>query len=149
MHHMIKTAMAVITLALAAGCATTNDPGARNGHGPAVFDHVSSNKATYAVSDWRLIPFRATKLRSTLEPGGVVEVCGALFKGQSWRYDTNTASPVEFNLHWHQGDDVKYAAQSSFAVRQAGEFVAPAAGQYCLMWTNTSPEDTRLRGRIG
>ena len=149
MTKTTKRLTALAAVSLLAGCASTADPGARRGHGPVVFDHVASSKATYAVSDWRFVPFRPTKLRSTLEPGGVVEVCGALFKGQSWRYDTSTRSPLEFNLHWHQGDDVKYAAQSSFAVRQAGEFVAPAAGKYCLMWENTSPDTTTLRGQIG
>jgi len=74
--------------------------------------------------------------RFEVAPARFVELCGALPAGVKvqWRFDA--AAPLDFNVHYHVGKDVRFPARQD-AVKQAeGTLDAPVAQEYCWMWTN-------------
>lgn len=71
-----------------------------------------------------------------IEPGRFVEVCGPLAAGSAvqWRYEAS--APLEFNIHYHQGNDVVYPAKLDRADKAADRLAVTVAQDYCWMWTN-------------
>ena len=71
----------------------------------------------------------------TIPAGQVLEVCGALAKGQGveWRFKADQA--VAFNIHHHVGKQVFYAARRGKTRGLTQRFVPEQATDYCWMWT--------------
>jgi hypothetical protein len=84
----------------------------------------------------------------SVAPGKFAEVCGALAAGQSvhWRYEA--ARPLDFNIHYHQGQDVVYPTRASGLARSEGTLVVDAAQDYCWMWSNKSSGAVDLKVRL-
>lgn len=82
-----------------------------------------------------------------LAPGRSAEACVALAAGASvdWRF--TAATPLAFNLHWHQGEKVFYAERHD-AAEAAGRFRAEHPATYCLMWTAPAGPAVRLTGEL-
>jgi hypothetical protein len=80
----------------------------------------------------------------TLTPGKFVEVCGPLQPGQQvqWSFDAN--GPVNFNIHYHLGKDVRYPAKQDQVQRLQGDLAVDAPHDYCWMWINKATTATRL-----
>ena len=81
-------------------------------------------------------------------PGRFAEACGPLPAGQAvdWRFEAS--APLDFNVHFHVGPDVRYPARQA-AVRQAsGTLEAPLAQDYCWMWTNRAAQPATLTLRL-
>lgn len=78
--------------------------------------------------------------------GKFVEVCGRLPAGTKvqWRFDAS--GPLNFNIHFHEGEKVRYPAKQDGTARASGTLDAAASQDYCWMWTNKSqaPADLRL-----
>ena len=73
---------------------------------------------------------------STVQPGKFLELCGDLAKGQAigWSFDADQS--LDFNVHFHQGNEVVFPAKQD-AVKQASGTLSVAAKQdYCWMWSN-------------
>lgn len=85
----------------------------------------------------------------TIAAGKFDEQCFRLEKDQraSWRFDTSGS--VDFNLHWHRGSDVHYPVKRNGVRRDTGQFVAPHADDYCLMWENKGDQAVDLKGEVG
>ena len=80
-------------------------------------------------------------------PGKFAEICGALAKGQSVQWSFRAGGVLDFNIHYHQGEDVRYPARADGVPRSEGTLVVDAARDYCWMWTNKSgaPVDLEVR----
>ena len=84
----------------------------------------------------------------TVRPRQIAEECVQLAAGQSIAYAFETSAPVDFNIHFHKGDDVVYPVQRDQVQRGDERFTAASAGDYCLMWTNTTLQMVTVKGRL-
>lgn len=71
-----------------------------------------------------------------LGAGDFAEVCGPLSQQERVKWTFQATAPLDFNIHYHEGDEVVYPAAFPNAVEQAGELVAPVDQTYCWMWAN-------------
>lgn len=72
----------------------------------------------------------------SVPPGTIAEVCGKLSKGQSVAWTFSAAQPMDFNIHYHEGQEVRYPVRQDQSRAAQGVF-DPGSGQtYCWMWTN-------------
>jgi hypothetical protein len=83
----------------------------------------------------------------TLAPGAFEELCFELDAGRTVRYQFDAGAPLEFNLHWHRGNNVLFPVRSGAVQRRAGTFTAERKEGYCLMWTNRTKKPATLRAR--
>jgi hypothetical protein len=90
----------------------------------------------------------ARSFSHAVSPRGFAEECFELAGGKSIGYGFESSAPVDFNIHFHRGNDVVYPARAD-AVRRADErFTAPSTEEFCLMWTNRAPERVTVKGRF-
>lgn len=80
-------------------------------------------------------------------PGGFAEVCGALSSQERIHWTFEASAALDFNIHYHAGDEVVYPAAFPNTVAKAGVLVAPLDQSYCWMWTShqRSPATVTLR----
>jgi hypothetical protein len=90
---------------------------------------------------------KARAFTHDLKPGGVAEECLRLEAGRSRAFEWTADGPVDFNIHYHQGDNVTYPVKLNGESKGRGKFTAQAAQDYCWMWTARRP--TRLTGSLG
>ena len=69
-------------------------------------------------------------------PGKFAELCTRLSKGQSVRWTFQADQPLSFNVHYHVGKDVIYAARDDRVREQNGYLEVADDQDYCWMWTN-------------
>ena len=76
----------------------------------------------------------AQEVQPTLEPGRIHEACVRLDKGEKRRYHWKSSAPVDFNVHYHEGNEVFYPVKRDAMRGDGGTFVAKIAQDYCWMW---------------
>ena len=79
-----------------------------------------------------------------LQPGEIHEDCFALQARQQVQYNFKLERPAKFNLHYHQGMEIFYPVRSESVSEQKGNYVAPVAREYCLMWSGDKEGDNKL-----
>jgi hypothetical protein len=90
---------------------------------------------------------KAREFSHGLKPGGVAEECLRLEAGKSRTFEWSADAPVDFNIHYHRGNDVTYPVKANQQREGKGRFTASAGDDYCWMWTARGP--TRVTGRLG
>lgn len=83
----------------------------------------------------------------TLEPGKIHEECARIEAGQkrAWHWKSN--APVDFNIHYHVGNDVFHPIKRDASKGDRGIFSPTLAQDYCWMWTARG-KAAKLEGRI-
>ena len=83
--------------------------------------------------------------RVTVAPGKFAEACGKLARADvvAWRFDAG--APLNFNIHYHEGKEVRYPARQDAIASAQGELRAAIDQDYCWMWTNKSARPVELR----
>lgn len=71
-----------------------------------------------------------------LEAGKIEEPCFTLAMTDRLEYSFNSDSPLDFNLHYHEGQGVSFPVEMKNVSAHKGTFVATGSRKYCLMWTN-------------
>ena len=71
----------------------------------------------------------------TLEPGKVHEECMRLHKGEARRFQWSSDVAVDFNIHYHKGDDALYPFKANNRKGAKARFAAAETHEYCWMWT--------------
>ena len=75
-----------------------------------------------------------------VEMAGVVnkmsEQCLPLKAGDSIRYQFNSPSPLNFNIHYHTEKTTGFQVKLTEVSRHQGEFSTAVDQEYCFMWTN-------------
>jgi hypothetical protein len=81
-------------------------------------------------------------------PGRFVEACGALPQGArvQWRFEAG--GPLDFNIHYHLGQEVKYPARQAQVAKDQGTLEASTGQDYCWMWTNKAGEPVTLKFQL-
>ena len=82
-----------------------------------------------------------------LAPGKVHEECLRVEAGAKRRYFWKADGPVDFNIHYHRGDEVHYPVRRDAMRGDGGTFTAPSAEDYCWMWT-AGKRAVRIEGRV-
>ena len=83
---------------------------------------------------------------TTLVPGKPYEACMTLGAGDQRRWYFKADGPVDFDIHYHQGDEVAYAVKRDRMRGDGGTFVAKSAQDYCWTWTASKP--TKLEAKV-
>ena len=83
---------------------------------------------------------------ATLGAGKVHEECMRLAKGEKRRYEWKSSTPLDFNIHYHDGNEVFYPVKRDGVGKGKGTFKAKVAQDYCWMWTAKTP--AKIEGRI-
>jgi len=79
-----------------------------------------------------------------LGAGDFAEVCGKLSREErvDWAFEASAA--LDFNIHYHVGDEVVYPEAVPDTVDRDGVLVAPVDQTYCWMWTNRQSSPATL-----
>ncbi|MGE4130542.1 MAG: hypothetical protein AB7F86_02845 [Bdellovibrionales bacterium] len=85
------------------------------------------------------------QLTKTLNAGKVHEECLLLNVGQQLAYSFETKSFVDFNIHYHLGQEVFYPVKKDATKTHKDIFTAGSAQDYCLMWTNKNTRKVLLK----
>ncbi|HZZ94421.1 MAG TPA: hypothetical protein VFE23_17800 [Usitatibacter sp.] len=88
----------------------------------------------------------SSAVSTTLEPGKPVESCMGLAAGDKRRWYWKADGPVDFDIHFADGDKVTYALRRDRMRGDGGTFVARTAREYCWKWSATRP--ARLDAKI-
>ena len=86
-------------------------------------------------------------VEANLAPRAIHEACVRLEAGQSRRWHWKSNQPVDFNIHYHRGDEVLYPVKRDGMRGDGGTFTARTGEDYCWMWTARAAP-TRVEGRI-
>lgn len=78
---------------------------------------------------------------------GFEEHCLKLESGERIRYRFRATGDVDFNIHYHRGNDVTYPVKANQQRDGKGRFTATAAEDYCWMWTARGP--AKVTGKLG
>jgi len=92
-------------------------------------------------------PAAAKPFAVTLQPKGMHEECVKLDAGEKRRYYWKSDAAVDFNVHYHEGNDVSYPVKREGMRTDGGTFSAKIAQDYCWMWT-ARDKPVKLEGRI-
>jgi hypothetical protein len=68
--------------------------------------------------------------------GKFVELCERLGPGTrvQWRFDA--PSPLNFNIHYHEGNELRFPAREDHGLASKGTLDVASEQDYCWMWTN-------------
>ena len=82
--------------------------------------------------------------RVSVAPGKFAEVCGKLARADSvaWRFEAS--GPLNFNIHYHEGKDVRYPERRDALAGASGRLQVALDQDYCWMWTNKSGQAVDL-----
>ena len=89
----------------------------------------------------------ASAFSVTLAPKGMHEECAHLAKGEKRNYYWRADGPVDFNVHYHRGDEAVYPVKRDAMRGDGGTFVARTEEDYCWMWT-ARERPAKVEGRI-
>jgi len=71
-----------------------------------------------------------------IAPGKFAELCGALKAGESVQWRFEAGDKLNFNIHFHEGKEVRYPARADQVKQSQGLLAVESAQDYCWMWTN-------------
>ena len=86
-------------------------------------------------------------VEATLAPKAIHEACVRLEAGQSRRWHWKSNQPVDFNIHYHRGEEVFYPVKRDGMRGDGGTFIAKAGEDYCWMWSAKNAP-ARIEGSI-
>ena len=79
-----------------------------------------------------------------INPSRSHEECFQLSPSQVLHYSFNTSKPVNFNIHYHEADNITYAVSQDNIAATDGTFYPEKEQFYCLMWTNSQSAPVSL-----
>ena len=79
-----------------------------------------------------------------VKPGQFVELCEKLPAGAKLSWSFKAEAALDFNVHFHEGNDVRYPVKQDQVTQAQGVFDAPGAQDYCWMWVNKGGSPVNL-----
>jgi len=102
-----------------------------------------------------LAPAAAVAVTSALGPfrldvpaRGFEEHCVKLESGERVLYRYTASADVDFNIHYHRGNEVFYPVKATASRSADASFTAPQADTYCLMWERKGDGAARIDGAV-
>jgi predicted fused transcriptional regulator/phosphomethylpyrimidine kinase len=83
-----------------------------------------------------------------ISPAKFAEVCGALKPGESVRWSFASDQPLDFNVHYHVGTDVRYPEKQEAVAALQGRLDVTDRQTYCWMWSNRAASEARVQFRL-
>jgi hypothetical protein len=80
----------------------------------------------------------------TVPAGKFLEACGQLPAKAEVKWRFQAGAPMNFNIHFHEGEQVHYPARQAGVAKADGTLDVKVDQDYCWMWTNTSGSDVAL-----
>jgi hypothetical protein len=80
----------------------------------------------------------------TLKPNKIIEKCMSLVPPQKIEYHFEASAKLNFNLHYHKGEQIYYPVKLDRTNGESGLYEVKAKEDYCLMWENRSGTDIDL-----
>jgi len=86
----------------------------------------------------------------TIEVRGnsAAEHCLKIAAGQSIRYRFDASGVVDFNIHFHRGNEVVLPVERKSVKALDGVFRAESTEDFCLMWERRAADAVKINGRI-
>ena len=81
----------------------------------------------------------------SIAPGKFVEICENLPKGSAVTWQFKASAPLNFNVHFHQGNEVAFPEKQDGVSELKGTLVAQSKEDYCWMWTNKGDVSSSIR----
>jgi hypothetical protein len=81
----------------------------------------------------------------SLPAGRFVEVCGQLPAQAKVTWSFEAGSALDFNVHFHEGEQVHYPAKLQGVAKGNGVLDARTDQDYCWMWVNPSSREATLK----
>jgi hypothetical protein len=81
-------------------------------------------------------------------PGKFAEWCGKLQRGEKVQWTFEAAGPLNFNVHYHLGKDVRFPAKQDGIAKAQGTLDVLLDQDYCWMWTNKSASTVALKAGL-
>ncbi len=79
--------------------------------------------------------------KTSIPVGKFLEVCGSLKPGLKVDWKFVGSAPTNFNIHYHEGKEVRFPAKEDGVRQSDGTLSVAAAQDYCWMWSNKGPGD--------
>lgn len=76
------------------------------------------------------------------------EECLNLRPGQALAYSFESAQPVQFNIHYHEGEEALYPVSKEGISGLKGTFRPAKSRNYCFMWSNSQSKPVKLSYEI-
>lgn len=105
------------------------------------------NRVTLIIAIVLAQPLAACAAQPSIVPGGMHEVkahplpafqiheeCVKLEPGDRLEYTFSATAPLQFNIHYHEGNAVIMPVTRDKVTADTGRFEAIVAQEYCLMW---------------
>lgn len=70
-----------------------------------------------------------------VQHGKLVEACAKLVPGDRVKWSFTSRDAVDFNVHYHQGHEVKMPAKQDGTQKSEGTLEVSSAQDYCWMWS--------------
>ena len=83
----------------------------------------------------------------TTHQNDIGEICPEMNAGQTLSFDFKSNNEVEFNLHYHEGENVNYPIEPHKVTSLKKSFEAPIKQTYCLMWKGLSEDASKVKLR--
>jgi hypothetical protein len=80
--------------------------------------------------------------------GKFVEACGRLPARAQVEWSFDAGRPLDFNIHYHEGEKVHFPARQNQVASASGTLDATVEQDYCWMWTNKGAGQTALRLKL-
>jgi len=77
-----------------------------------------------------------------LDGAAMTEICGALDAKAVVDWLVKSPSPVDFNIHYHQGEEVVYPTRQNGVSKLTDRLTVTAAETHCWMFTNPKTTPT-------
>ena len=83
----------------------------------------------------------------TIPAGKFAELCALLEPGIDVDWSFSSEAPMDFNVHYHLGKDVRMPERSDQTRTARGVLVVTTREDYCWMWTNktTTPATVKVQ----
>jgi hypothetical protein len=72
-------------------------------------------------------------------------LCGKLAVGAKVQRQFDAPAPLNFNIHFHEGKQVRFPAKQDQVAKADGTLRAEVDQDYCWMWTNKSASSASLK----
>jgi len=82
--------------------------------------------------------------KTSIAAGKFIEVCEKLPQGSRVTWSFRSSAPLDFNIHYHEGKEVKFPAKQDASSGAKGRLDASVEQDYCWMWTNKLKQATTL-----
>jgi hypothetical protein len=82
---------------------------------------------------------------ASVQPGKFLEVCGPLKAKENIGWKFAAAKPVDFNIHYHEGEKVVFPEKRDAAASAESRLAIAVDQDYCWMWQNKSDGPVGLK----